>query len=246
MNIIHFRSLKNVRELSYGNIKNNRLIRSESLNHLSRREAKILKDNYELKVIIDLRTPQEANEKKDRAIEGVNRYLIPLIYMSELGLKDEKEGRRNIAKSHQLPDIYDYYHRLVNEDKKDAWTKIFSILLDNKSGSTLIHCTVGKDRCGIVVAVILLALGIKKEEVINDYLLTDKAGIIPFTYRLFALTLDKEFRKEFLEYFRAKEEYIVSALDYIDEKYGSIDVFLRDICSLDDTKLFELKRMYLK
>merc|ERR1712224_887219 len=38
----------------------------------------------------------------------------------------------------------------------------------------LVHCTAGKDRTGWAVALLLLALGVDKEEVMQDYLLSNK------------------------------------------------------------------------
>lgn len=229
---------------NFRNLKGTKsLFRSESLHHLSFRDRKFLFKENKIKVVLDLRTIQEAGDKNDYIPDGVKYYHIPLITMEEMGAASEKEGKRKVIKEHKLPDIFEYYERLVYKERQDSWKKIFDLLL-NEEGNILIHCTVGKDRSGIVSAMILLALGKSKEEVFEDYLLTNNSPVIPFSYKLFALSLDKEFRKEFMEYFKAKKEYLEHAFDYIDKTYGSIDLFLKDICGLNKTKIKMLKEKY--
>ena len=41
----------------------------------------------------------------------------------------------------------------------------------------VVHCAAGKDRTGVAIAVLLRALGVPKETVIEDYLLTNTSGI---------------------------------------------------------------------
>lgn len=219
-------------------------MRSESLYRLKRKDRKFLFQENGIKVVIDLRTNQESQDKKDYIPKGVKYFHLPLISMEEMGASSEKEGKRLVIKEHKLPDIYNYYQRLVYPKRKENWSKIFDILL-NEGGPILLHCTVGKDRSGITSAMILYALGKTMDEIYEDYLKTNEHIIIPFSYRLFALSLDKDFRKEFMEYFRAKKEYIDSAFAYISQEYGGLDGFLKQICLLDDEKINKLKKKYL-
>ena len=237
--------MKNFRDISYKNIKRGSFFRGESLFRLSNKDKKELIDKHQIKVVVDLRTTQEHNDKKDKVIKGLSYYHFPLITMEEMGASSEKEGKRRVIKEHKLPDIYDYYRRLVNRDRKKSWTKIFDLLLNNKEGGILFHCTVGKDRSGIVSAIILTVLGIDKETIYEDYLKTNEHPIIPFSYKLFALSLDKEFRKEFMEYFKAKKEYLDEAFIEIDRIYGNMDNFLKECCSLNDDKIKMLRKKYL-
>ena len=244
--IIKLKSIRNVRDIAYLNMKEGKLFRGESLYKASKKDLKILYDKYQIRTIIDLRTNQEHKDKPNKIYKDINYYHIPLITMEEMGATSEKEGKRRVLKEHKLPDIHDYYEKLVNENRKEVWSKLFDILLNNNEGAIYFHCTVGKDRSGIVSAIILSLLGINKEIIYQDYLLTNQSPIIPFSYKLFALMMDKQFRKEFMEYFKAKEEYLDSSFKYIDNNYQNIDNFYRKICSLDDNKINRLKELYLK
>lgn len=246
MAVLKFKKLRNVRDISYGNIKQGRIIRGSSLFRLCKKDAKDLKEKYNVKTIIDLRTNQEIRDKPDRIIEGAKYYHIPLITMEEMGSNSEKQAKKDIVKSHKLPDIFDYYSHLLTDDKIPSWTKIFEIINNNDEGAIYIHCTVGKDRCGTVIAILLLALGLDKQSIYQDYLLTNEDAIIPFSYKLFALSFkDKKFRQDFLEFFKAKKEYLDIIFDFIDKNYPSSEAFLEKMCGLDCQKLNKLKEKYI-
>lgn len=46
-----------------------------------------------------------------------------------------------------------------------------------KNGAVLWHCTEGKDRCGLLSATILFLLDVSEDDVMEDYLKTNKAAI---------------------------------------------------------------------
>lgn len=246
MEKIKLRKLKNVRDISYGNIKEKRLIRGETLLKLNKKDINKLVNEYNLKLVIDLRTKQEHDDKPDIDIDGVENIHIPLITMEEMGASSEKEGKKLVVKNRALPDIYDYYRKMVTPKRKDDWTRLFDYLINNKGGSIFFHCTAGKDRSGVAAAIILSALGVEKETIYNDYLLTNENPVVPFSYKMFALSLDRKTRKEFMNYFKANKGYLDAAFDYIDELYGNMDNFLKDVCGLSEEKRNQLKANYLK
>lgn len=64
------------------------------------------------------------------------------------------------------------YRRLVT-DEADRFAQWFGHLLDDDA-PLVFHCTAGKDRTGVAAALLLLALGVPREVVEQDYLLTNK------------------------------------------------------------------------
>lgn len=222
--------MKNFRELSYGNIKKGMLFRSEVLNNLSDEDQSLL-INSGVKTIVDLRGPDERSIKADIPIKGIESISIPL---SVIG-----DARSIVYRGLTLPSLIDCYHQLVALDIKEAWSKIFDVLLKN-SGGVLFHCSQGKDRTGVVSAVILSALGIDKETTFADYLKTNERPVFSGNH-----DLPKEVQEILADYFSAKEEYLKAALDYIDEQYGSIEGFLKKCCSLDDSKIAAFRNKYL-
>ena len=230
--------MKNFREIKYQNMKAGLLFRSDVLYHLNPKEKALLRDNN-IKVIIDLRGKDEVEHLKDTNIKAIKFINLPL-----LPEKKEDEPSPIVTIKHMtLPDMAYAYRQLVRRDIKDSWSKIFNILLDNNSGPILFHCSAGKDRTGVVTAVILTALGIDKEIIYQDYLLTNEK---PLYYKKMALEMDPESREIFLEYFQAKKEYLDAAFDEINKIYGGFDKFLLECCLIDNNKLAILKDKYLK
>jgi hypothetical protein len=55
-------------------------------------------------------------------------------------------------------------------DARESLTKIFEVLGDETRYPVYFHCTWGRDRTGILAAVILLALGAEEDAIMEDYL----------------------------------------------------------------------------
>ena len=244
MQTIKLTGVKNIRDISYGNIKEKRLIRSSELCDLTDCDIKILTNEYNVKTIIDLRTQREVNKRKDIIIPNCKYYNIPLITSCELGITHENGSNRIPSK---IPDLCQIYPKLVTIDKKEAWSKIFDILLNENDGTILWHCTIGKDRCGIVSSMIEYCLGIDDETILYDYLFTNNHIDFPNKYKLLlALFPKKDLRNRFKDIFIAKKDYLLCAFKYIEDNYGSRDNFLKEICGIDEDKKEMMRRLYLK
>ena len=232
--------MKNFRDFAYGDMKKGLLFRSEALTHLSKEDLTLLKDNR-IKSVIDLRTPEEVAHEKDVVIDGIKSINLSLLPQDR---ESEKEMKTVDVKGMQLPDYSIAYRQIVRPNRKEIWSKIFDLLL-NEEGAFLFHCSQGKDRTGVVVALILSALGIDKETIYKDYLLTNNGLVFSPQFEQFAATLPEEVRQVFIEHFSAREQYLDAAFDEIDKVYGSIDNFLKECCLLEADKLAKLKSKYL-
>ena len=235
--------MRNFREIEYVGLKKGLLFRGESLYKLPAKYQKLLIDEFHIKVIVDLRTRQERESEPDYGLPGVKNIHIPLINMEEMGASSTEEGKENAAANQQLPDMFKYYRLFVKEIRIEAWTKIFNVLLE-EDGAIMFHCTQGKDRTGITAALILTLLGAGKEEIYQDYLLTNSYLHIALKYKVYSLKFKGEVRKKFLALFKAEKELLDTAFMEIDKLYGSINNFYKEICLLDDNKIATLKEKY--
>ena len=221
-------------------MKKGMLFRSDNLYHLNPKEKALLRENN-IKVIIDLRNKDEVEHLRDTNIKAITFVNNPLLPEAKEG---EESPLKTITIKHMtLPDMKEAYKEIVMKNRKQAWTNIFNILLNDNNGAVLFHCSAGKDRTGVLSAVILTALGIDKETIYEDYLLTNEK---PLYYKKLAKEMDPESREIFLDYFQAKKEYLDAAFEQIDKEYGSFDNFLLECCSIDENKLSILKDKYLK
>ena len=100
---------------------------------------------------------------------------------------------------------------------------------DFSKGSVLWHCTEGKDRCGLLTAVLLLALGVEKGTIMEDYMLTNEIneGKAEKYYEMMLLAGKTEMEAATIrDIFLAKEEYLNAAFGAIQEQYKNTDTFL--------------------
>ncbi len=240
-----FDGLINARDLSQlNNIKENKLIRSEDLTKLSKNDLDKLEKEHNVKVIIDLRMKKE-KKQKDKLFDNVKYVEIPFNNYKELKKIADKKARKH--KNGIFPNLCEYYRLLVARDKKEYWTTIFNEIYENKDGAILWHCQQGKDRTGVVAAIIEYALGLSDDEVMEDYLFTNTSLVTPFKYKLISLVfVFKKLRREFMELFTARKEYLLASINYIKETYGSMDGFLYEMCGIDKIKKEEIRKIYLK
>jgi protein-tyrosine phosphatase len=94
----------------------------------------------------------------------------------------------------------------------------------------LLHCAAGKDRAGLTVAVVLLALGVEREAIMDDYL---KSGEPKRRYLVWrAPDADGRPSAEVMELlaplFDAREEYLGAAFTQIHQTWGGVDRYLTE------------------
>ena len=129
------------------------------------------------------------------------------------------------------------------------YRKFFEILLRHEEGALLYHCTMGKDRVGTATALTLSALGVPRETIYADYLIT-RVRCAPGTERLVNNCKKYTDDPKTLEFIRmldtVQEDFLDAALDTIDELYGGMESFLRNQMLLDEEKLKRLEELYLE
>lgn len=104
-------------------------------------------------------------------------------------------------------------------------------------GPSLVNCMAGKDRTGIAVAMLHLAVGVHRDDVMEDYLLTNTAGdpearIAAGAETIRAVTgqLDDAVLRVLMG---VQPEYLETALTAIEERHGSIDAYLEEALGVD-------------
>ncbi|KDQ34099.1 hypothetical protein PLEOSDRAFT_1095617 [Pleurotus ostreatus PC15] len=108
---------------------------------------------------------------------------------------------------------------------------------DQKDHPCLIHCTAGKDRTGVFVALIQLLAGMGEEDIINDYALTTY-GLQPLLPTLLKRFEANEVYKNnwsgALNMATAKAETFRAFLSAFREKYGTVEQYIKAKTSLND------------
>jgi protein-tyrosine phosphatase len=101
-------------------------------------------------------------------------------------------------------------------------------IADAPPGAVLVHCHAGKDRTGIVVALILSYLGVSDSAIAEDYALTSQ-NIEPLLVEwLDSMSSDPHERQRLRELAMPGAEAMLDALAYLRARYGSAAAYLRD------------------
>ena len=110
----------------------------------------------------------------------------------------------------------------------ESYRSFFQDLLTNK-GAILFHCTSGKDRTGIATVLILTALGVSKQTIYQDYLLSN------YYYQESFNETDNVVEKSWLD------EYY----QQVEKKDGNLLAYIKDVLGVTDNQISHLKDMYL-
>jgi protein-tyrosine phosphatase len=198
-------------------------------------------------VICDLRRPDEREVDPTPVPHHVSRRVeIPMDPGSATQLRDSlRAGYVDVS---QRVDFMRTITRELARDHVEGYSSMFAALLEHAPGGFLVHCTAGKDRTGVGVALILLALGVPRETVIHDYMLTNEvmdfeAFILPrIRQNLGHDNIDVEGARVLSG---VREEYIVAALDEMESACGSLEAYLERAIGLTRRDVDALRTHYL-
>ncbi|MDO4816505.1 MAG: tyrosine-protein phosphatase [Bacillota bacterium] len=244
-------------------VKANRLIRSGNLHRISDADAEYLK-KAGLRKVVDLRTAQERREKPDRVIDGVYYIVCPIMPDRVEGITREtpkteaEEAKRMIAMAKHLmsrnsdgrTQMKSLYPLFVSLDHcVEHFAEFFRILLDTEDGAVLFHCTMGKDRAGTAAALALYALGVSRESIVKDYLITAER-CAPGTKHLIEgcrkFTNDEAVLEFIYRLDTVEEDFINTSFETVEQLYGGMDNFLKDKLGMDSEKINRLRDLYLE
>jgi protein-tyrosine phosphatase len=226
------------------------LYRSDALAGLSDDDLVYL-DRLGLRKIVDFRSPLERERDADRlpTTPGLEVSLQPIFgdALDPQQLQDRLLS--GDATGEELAGLLVDANRAFVTDFGDEYSAFLRELADPSKLPLLFHCTAGKDRAGFAAAITLLALGVPRETVMRDYLLTNgySAEHTDRTLRIIRLfSLLRADPDELRPLFEARPEYLQTAFDTIDEKYGSVDVYLREGLGIDDALRAQLRANLLE
>jgi protein-tyrosine phosphatase len=238
--IFNFRDLggyynKENKQLQWG-----KLYRSGTLAMATKHDLKFL-GKLNIETVIDLRTEKESYSYPNK-FKAPQIYNLPLrgnrydIFFDEI--LSQKMKRKDVL-------IYDqnvFSFLLVNNT--DYFIKMFDVLLDENNYPVVIYCSLGKDRTAIASALILAALEVDEETIVEDYLLSNDL----INYHSLVQNAELypiEVQETITALFSAQRETIKYSLELLKDNYGSIDDYLEKELKLTHRKREKLKSLLL-
>jgi protein-tyrosine phosphatase len=168
---LNFRDLGGYRAADGRTVRWNTVFRSGTTHALTPADIAVL-EQMGIRYAFDLRSNRERREQPNRLTEITNlsyRYRdhdkLPGDIRSLLHAKDAKaEDSRRIMLA---------VYRELPQEFADAFRSLFNYVADGDL-PLVFNCAAGKDRTGVAAALLLSALGVPRDAVLEDYLLTDR------------------------------------------------------------------------
>lgn len=215
--------------------------------------------------IIDYRSQDEIEKYPNREIaQGIRTYVLdPEAHTAELSAQftaskeDEDinlvnkivEQKKLGALTGRYDIVMEQYKNFAEKDKcKTAFAQMLEIAAKPDAAAVVQHCRGGKDRTGFGAMLLLGVLGVDKEIIVSDYMLTGENRIARNhtkmdTYRKY--TDDEDVLAYLYSLIETRREFIEASYERITDTFGSIEEYARNGLGIDDGTITSLREKYL-
>lgn len=213
-----------------------RLFRSDHLAALTPDDVAQL-SGLGLARVCDLRGEAE-RASSPCVLPGVVVHSLPIEPTVVQRMKDLLEAGEQLTAQDTVRLMQQTYRAFVH-DNSSRFAELFGHLLENDA-PLVFHCTAGKDRTGFAAALILLALGVPRPVVMQDYLMTNELYRMPSTNSSLV-------SQEVLDVlWRVQEDFLQAALHAVEADYGGVPHYLEQALGLRPQDQERLAALYLQ
>jgi protein-tyrosine phosphatase len=193
-----------------GTTRYGQLLRSASLRHCTPADVSHLVGRFGLRLVLDLRTQREIDQDGPTALAKAGVETVALSFIPE-------EGR-------ELPETDGEVDRLVHvylgylRDRGENVVSAVRRLAAPDAGPSLVHCAAGKDRTGVLVALVLDAVGVERDAVVEDYALS--AEQVEALFRRWTAVSGDPMPEDLTPHL-PRAEAMAAVLERLDTEYGA-------------------------
>ncbi len=237
--VVNFRDLGGYRNRDGATVAWRRIFRSGDFRNITANDFAKIKKEIGLAAVIDLRTAEETEVqgKWNCTDFGIRYNHLPF----PGGGGDKKEEARLLKEGVNLGQFY--LHMISGKDFKKQIISALEIIANRDNYPLVFHCAIGKDRTGILSAILLSILGVDDAVIIEDYTYSG-----PSIKKLREDMLKNPPKEDFIKrlpdhFWEAAPETMEIFLSGLKKKHGSIVRYLIDLGV--DTYLIESIRKNL-
>ncbi len=199
--------------------------------------------------VIDLRGPSEREMKPCRRHDefSANVWTYP---EETAGLALHSEAADGVVSAAEArAAMIRLYEGIAFRDNLVPMLRLYFELLLRADGPSLVHCVAGKDRTGFAVAMAQHALGVSRDAILEDYLLTNAASKLEDRIAAEAFKDHPKYAALDPATVRAlwgvEADYLNTALDAVEAQHGTIDAYLEAVLGIDAARRDALRGHYL-
>jgi protein-tyrosine phosphatase len=207
-----------------------------------------------LRTVYDLRTASERALEPDRLPDGAELVVADVLADSadaapaELAglLSDPATAQARLGDGKAEAIFAQGYRQIVSlPSALDAYRSLYTGLADPARRPALFHCTTGKDRTGWASAALLSLLGVERDLVLQEYLLTNDE-LVPALEPIFdQFEAAGGDRALLLPILGVHASYLQAAFDELDARYGTIERYFSEGLGLDRSAQDALRAEFL-
>ncbi len=232
----NFRDLGGHRGADGARVVRGRVFRADALHRLGEADSSVL-DPLGIEVVFDLRSERELeNDGTGDFVAGRRHVHVPLVQISLSPFSPEIDWA-NLQ-------LQERYVEMLHEGG-ESMRRIFGWLASDESGACVFHCTGGKDRTGVVAAVLLRLLGVSQADVIADYAVSEgnlRSVLESYRDEMIRLGMDDAA----IAYLTSSPpERMERTLDELDRIWGSPEAYLHSI-GIDEAVVGRLRETLLE
>lgn len=214
--VLTWDGLHNARDLGghptpKGQTRFGRVVRSECLGRLTSAGLAALR-KYGIATVIDLRSPVELRGEASPLSEDPGYRNLPVL---------EDADMERVAAINSVDEVYRY----MVEHRGGALAEALR-LVAYSPWPVLVHCKAGKDRTGVVVALLLANAGVDQESIVADYAMSD--SLLAPLYARWALEagVDPSQPAEVMRRYASAPEAMRALLELLERDYGGARGYL--------------------
>ncbi|KPA85612.1 hypothetical protein ABB37_00019 [Leptomonas pyrrhocoris] len=223
-------------------VKYKHVYRADNVSSVTAEGKKLLMEKLHLKYIIDFRCPAEKARSPQRSCSDFSYFSIPIdacAVREEVQKYPEVDGAmaeqmiRQVAKTFLI-------------DFKEEYKYFFELLLHQVKGKPAVfHCMAGKDRTGIAAALLLTALDVPPDTVMEDFLFSNQCCVAPTgaSMKVSHCTITQDAINVL---FRAQPYFLELAFGEVRRRYGSVTAYMEKELGLDKKHLQQLRGYYVR
>ncbi|HEV2593119.1 MAG TPA: tyrosine-protein phosphatase [Gaiellaceae bacterium] len=185
--------------------------------------------------IVDLRWPEEIEDDPPRDVD------VDVVNVSVFGDLDPDfdDPIDRYVPTNDAAGYFGWMYERAWETHRTEIANALAAIADAPPGVTLFHCYAGKDRTGLVAALLLRLAGATIEEVAADYALSGPSWEADSRW-IESATTEEDRRRRTLRV-QAPFDAMDGALRLLEERFGSVEEYLRG-AGLDDERMARLRQ----
>ena len=223
-----------------GSVRWRRLFRADRLDALTQSDLDVI-EGLELAAVYDLRTIEERSEAPDRIpsmhVPVMSRFVPTFADIDFTGIVDHDDGVRFMT---------DICIGVLRHAGPEIGAMVFT-LADPDRTPMMFHCTAGKDRTGVLAALILETLGVDRDLVLDDFELTGRYHRPDATTDAFRRLIGRGVAPEAASgVLGAPRSMMADTLAVLDEEFGGVERYLVECGGVDRDALESVRSSLLE